>query len=176
MSKLKEGIIQIYAGNGKGKTTAAFGLAIRALGRGLQVCFIQFLKGDELCDGASIFLKNAKNLRFASYGTGKFIVTEPTEADHLEAKKAFMHAKEAILNNKYDLVILDELTLAVKLSLIKLEDILSLLESKPKNIEVVITGRDPDPKLVEKADLVTEIKKIKHPFDDGLQAREGIEF
>ena len=176
MQKLRDGIIRIYTGDGKGKTTAAFGLATRALGRGLKVCFIQFLKNSEIGEGSAIFLKDADGFKFASYGTGKFILSKPIEEDHLEAEKAFLHAKESVLGNKYDIVILDELTQAIKLGLLKLEDVIDLLKKKPRNIELIITGRDADPKLIELADLVTEMKKIKHPYDKGLRAREGIEF
>jgi len=176
MPQLREGIIQIYTGDGKGKTTAAIGLATRALGRGLKVCFIQFLKNSEIDEGSASLLKDADSFEFASYGTGKFILSKPTEEDYLEAKKAFSHSKESILGNKYDIVILDELTQAIKLGLLKLEDVINLLKNKPGNIELVITGRDADPKLMELADLVTEMKKIKHPYDKGLRARKGIEF
>ena len=176
MLKLRDGIIQIYTGNGKGKTIAAFGLTIRALGRGLKVCFIQFLKGNETGEGSVSFLKDAYGFEFASYGTGKFIESKPTEEDYLEAKRAFSHSKESILSNKYDIVILDELAQAIKLGLLELEDVMDLLKKKPRNVELVITGRDADPKLIELADLVTEMKKIKHPYDKGFKAREGIEF
>jgi cob(I)alamin adenosyltransferase len=176
MLKKRDGIIQIYTGDGKGKTTAAFGLAIRALGRGLKVCFIQFIKGNKTGEGSASFLKGAYDFEFASYGTGKFILSKPTEEDFTEAKRAFSHAKESVSSKKYDLVILDELAQAIELGLLKLEDVIDLLKKKPRNVELVITGRDADPKLIELADLVTEMKKIKHPFDKGLKAREGIEF
>ena len=134
------------------------------------------MKGDESNEGSAIFLSDAQNFEFASYGTEKFILEKPSEEDRIEAKKAFQHARESIFSNKYDLVILDELNQAIKLNLIELNDVIKLLKNRPKNVEVVITGRDADPKLIEFADLVTEMKKIKHPYDDGLQAREGIEF
>ncbi len=176
MAKLKKGLIQVYTGNGKGKTTAVFGLATRALGRGLKVCFIQFLKGSKLGDGCAITLKNIREFEFASYGTGRFISEKPTEEDSEEAMKAFLHAKKSILSEKYDLVILDELTHAVNLDLIELTEAIDLLKGKPENVEIVLTGRDADPKLIEIADSVTEMKKIKHPYDKGIRAREGIEY
>lgn len=176
MVKLEEGIIQLYTGNGKGKTTAAFGLAARALGRGLKVCFIQFLKGGNLGDGCAVTLGDLEDFDFASYGTGRFISKKPTEEDRKEATRAFLHAKKAILGEKYDLVILDEITHAVRLNLIELGKILDLLKNKPKNVEVVLTGRDADPNIIEMADLITDMKKIKHPYDKRLQAREGIEY
>ena len=176
MSKLKEGIVQLYTGNGKGKTTAAFGIATRALGRGLKVCFIQFLKGNKLGDGCAITLSNIRDFELASYGTGKFILGKPTKEDHEEAMKAFMHAKKSILSKNYDLIILDELTHAVNLNLVELKEIVSLLENKPENLEIVLTGREADPKIVEMADLVTEMRKIKHPYDKGVRARAGIEY
>ncbi len=173
---LKKGIIQVYTGNGKGKTTAAFGLALRALGRGLKVCFIQFLKGDSTDEGCRIALKNNKNFEFASYGTGKFIINKPSQEDRSEAEKALLHAKKCIQRKKHNLVILDELTLAVNLNLIELEEVIKIFKTKPKNVELIITGRNVDSKIIELADLVTEMKKIKHPYDRGLQSREGIEF
>lgn len=176
MPKLKRGIIQVYTGDGKGKTTAAFGLALRALGRGLKVCFIQFLKGDLSSEGCWLALRRNKNFKFASFGTKNFIMERPSKEDCLEASKALIKAKECILNKEHDLVILDELTVALNYNLIKLDEVLQLLNNKPNDIELIITGRDAHPKIIELANLVTEMKNIKHPLEVGLQSRKGIEY
>lgn len=176
MPKLQRGIVQVYTGDGKGKTTAAFGLALRALGRGLKVCFIQFLKGDLSAEGCWLALKKNQNFKFASFGTKNFITEMPSKEDRLEANKALIKAKECILNKKYDLVILDELSVALNYNLIELDEVIRLLNNKPKNIELIITGRNAHPKIIELANLVTEMKNVKHPLEDGLQSREGIEY
>jgi cob(I)alamin adenosyltransferase len=176
MSKFNRGIIQVYTGDGKGKTTAAFGLALRALGHGLKVCFIQFLKGELSVEGCWLALKKNRNFKFVSFGTKNFITGKPSGEDHLEATKALIKAKECILNKEYDLVILDELTVALNLNLIELNEVIRILNSKPKNVELIITGRNAHPKIIELANLVTEMKNIKHPFEHGIQSRKGIEF
>ena len=175
--RLKRGLVHIYTGNGKGKTTAALGLSLRALGRGLKVCFIQFLKGRmKLGDGAFLALKRIQNFEYASYGTGKFVIGRPSRRDFQEASKAFQHAKEAIMKERYEVVVLDEITHAVNLGLIDIDEVIELIRKKPSSVEIVLTGRAADQRLIDAADLVTEMREIKHPFSHGVEAREGIEF
>lgn len=175
--RLKIGLVHIYTGNGKGKTTAALGLSLRALGRGFKVCFIQFLKGRmKLGNGAFLILKHIRNFEYASYGTGKFVIGKPSRRDFQAASKAFEHAKEAIMKGRYEVVVLDEITHAVNLGLIDIDKVIELIRKKPSTVEIVLTGRAADQRLIDAADLVTEMRELKHPFSHGVQAREGIEF
>mgnify|MGYP001095596668 FL=1 len=177
MKKLERGLVHIYTGNGKGKTTAALGLSLRAVGRGLKVCFIQFLKGRmKLGDGAFLALKRIRNFEHASYGTGKFVIGKPSRRDFQEASRAFEHAKDAIMKGKYEVVVLDEITHAVNLGLIDIDEVIKLIQRKPSMVEIVLTGRAADKRLIDIADLVTEMREVKHPFSHGVRAREGIEF
>jgi len=175
--RLERGLVHIYTGNGKGKTTAALGLSLRALGRGFKVCFIQFLKGRmKLNDGAFLALKRIRNFEHASYGTGKFVIGKPSRRDFQEASRAFEHAKDAIMKGKYEVVVLDEITHAVNLGLIDVDEVIKLIQRKPSMVEIVLTGRAADQRLIDIADLVTEMREVKHPFSHGVRAREGIEF
>jgi len=177
LKKLGRGLVHIYTGNGKGKTTAALGLSLRAVGRGFKVCFIQFLKGRmKLGDGAFLALKRIRNFEHASYGTGKFVIGKPSRRDFQEASRAFEHAKDAIMKGKYEVVVLDEITHAVNLGLIDIDAVIKLIQRKPLMVEIVLTGRAADKRLIDIADLVTEMREVKHPFSHGVRAREGIEF
>jgi len=177
LKKLERGLVHIYTGNGKGKTTAALGLSLRAVGRGFKVCFIQFLKGRmKLGDGAFLALKRIRNFEHASYGTGKFVIGKPSRRDFQEASRAFEHAKDAIMKGKYEVVVLDEITHAVNLGLIDIDEVIKLIQRKPSMVEIVLTGRAADKRLIDIADLVTEMREVKHPFSHGVRAREGIEF
>lgn len=173
--RLERGLIQVYTGDGKGKTSSAFGLALRAIGRGLRVCVIQFIKGGfdygELYSSAYL-----PNLRLEAYGRGRFVSNPPSEEDYAEAEKALKEAREAVMSGEYDVVILDEINTALNLKLIKLEEVMKLLAEKPENVEVVLTGRNAPKELIEAADLVTEMREVKHPYRKGIQARIGIEY
>jgi cob(I)alamin adenosyltransferase len=176
MPKLEKGLVQVYTGNGKGKTSAAFGLALRAVGRGLNVYVIQFIKGG--FDYGELYVVNKlPNFTLKAFGRGKFITNKPPErADIRLAEEALELAKNVVECGEYDIVILDEINVALKLKLISTEEVLKLIESKPKNVELVLTGRDALDDIVEAADLVTEMKEVKHPFSKGFQARKGIEY
>ncbi len=173
--RLERGLVQVYTGNGKGKTSAAFGLALRAIGRGLRVCVIQFIKGGfdygELY--SSVYLPN---LHLEAYGRGRFVSNPPSEEDYVEAEKALRKARDAVMSGDYDVVILDEVNTALNLKLIRLEDVIRLLAEKAENVEVVLTGRDAPKEVIEAADLVTEMREVKHPYRRGVQARIGIEY
>ncbi len=168
------GYVHVYTGNGKGKTTAAFGLAMRAAGRGKKVCIIQFMKPD---DGYGEQISARKlGIEVYAFGTNKFVnKNNPSDEDIALAQNALKLAKSKI-NDGYDLVILDELNVAVDFNLIPLNDVLDLISQLPETTELVITGRYAKDELIEKADLVTEMKEIKHYFRKGVLAREGIEY
>ncbi len=168
------GYVHIYTGNGKGKTTAAFGLAMRAAGRGKRVCIIQFMKPD---DGYGEQISARKlGIEVYAFGTNKFVnKNNPSDEDIELAQNALKLAKSKI-NDGYDLVILDELNVAIDFNLVSLNDVLDLISQLPETTEMVITGRYAKDDLIEKADLVTEMKEIKHYFRKGVLAREGIEY
>jgi len=174
--KLEKGFVQVYTGDGKGKTTAAFGLALRAIGRGLKVYIIQFIKGG--FDYGELYIaKNLPNLTLKAFGQGKFVTqVPPSEKDIEIANEALELAKEVVKNGEYDVVILDEINVAMSLRLIKVEDVIELIKNKPKHVELVLTGRYVPKEIIEIADLVTEMKEIKHPYSKGIPPRKGIEF
>jgi len=168
-------LIHVYTGDGKGKTTAALGLALRAAGHGMRVCVIMFLKG-RYRYGEKYAAKKVLGLEIAAYGRGDLVRGEPTKKDIEEAEKAFQHATLSVKSRKYSLVILDELTHAVNLGLVKLDDVMRLIREKPADLELVITGRDCPPEILEAADYVTELVERKHPYARGIRARRGIEY
>jgi cob(I)alamin adenosyltransferase len=170
---MKRGYIQIYTGNGKGKTTAALGLAVRAAGAGLQVYFCQFLKGRP-CSELKALACLSNTITVCRSGNKTFVY-EPTDSDRRSARRCFNKASTAIASNTYDVVILDEVITIAVLGLIKIEELLDVLSSKPVHVEVVCTGRDAPKALLELADLVTEMKEIKHYYSQGVVARTGIE-
>jgi len=170
-----KGLIHVYTGDGKGKTTAALGLALRAAGHRKRVCMIMFLKG-RYSYGERYSGKNIPGLDITAYGRRHIIKGKPTETDLEEARKAFEHAKQAVKGSKYDIVILDELTHAIKLDMIKLSQVRKLIAEKPKELELVITGRDSPQELLEVADYVTEFVERKHPYRRGIGSRKGIEY
>jgi len=176
MPKLERGLIQVYTGNGKGKTSAAFGLALRAVGRGLKVFMIQFIKGG-FDYGELYVVDKLPNLTLKAFGRGKFVTEKPAGKEDVElAGQALALAEETIKGGRYDVVILDEVNVALSLKLISLEKVLRLIKEKPKHVELVLTGRDAPEEIIEAADLVTEMREIKHPYKKGLPARKGIEY
>ena len=172
--KLKKGLVQIYTGNGKGKTTAAFGLALRAAGAGLKVYILQFIKGKAYSEMKVI--KKIKNIKIEQCGKGCFIQKKPSKADMEYAQKGLTKAKNKIMSGKYDVIILDEANIALRLGLIETKDIIVIIKQKPRFVELVLTGRHCPRALLKRADLVTEMKEIKHPYRRGIKARRGIEF
>ncbi len=176
MHKLEQGLVQVYTGNGKGKTSAAFGLALRAIGRGLKVYAVQFIKGG--FDYGELYIVNKlPNITLKAFGRGKFVMMKPPEKEDVKlAEEAFQLAKEVVGSGEYDIVILDEINVALNLKLISLEEVLELIKNKPKHVELILTGRYAPSEIIETADLVTEMKEVKHPFNKGYKAREGIEY
>ncbi len=168
------GKVQIFTGNGKGKTTAALGQAIRAAGAGLKVFMAQFIKADIYSEIRA--LKRLSDLiTVEQFGLGGFFGRNPTPEDIEAARSGFEKVKKIMASGKYKLVILDEANVAVNYSLISEQDLLDLMAAKPKDLELIITGRHASPNIIEKADQVTEIKAIKHYYQKGVKARIGIE-
>jgi len=173
----RKGLVQIFTGNGKGKTTAALGTVMRAAGHGLKICVIFFIKGDYTY-GEYTSLANLPNVKIASFGLRQFIHKTGgiNPEEKAQAKAALAAAREAITGGGYDLVVLDEIIVAVYFNLLEIDEVLQLITDKPPHVELILTGRNADSRLIEAADLVTEMVKIKHPFDKGIEARKGIEF
>jgi cob(I)alamin adenosyltransferase len=172
---IKNGKIHIYTGSGKGKTTAAIGLGIRATGANNKVFMIQFMKGRRYSELES--LDKIKNFDYIQFGRDEFVSKEkPAEIDINLAKKGFDFAKKIMSSNKYDMLILDELNVAVDFNLISLEKVIKLINQKPDKMELILTGRYAHPELVKIADVVTEMLEIKHPYHSGIMARKGIDF
>lgn len=173
---LENKLTQIYTGNGKGKTTAAIGQAIRALGHKFKVIMIQFMKGDP--DYGEI--KTLKKFRYFTViqsGLPTFVEKgNPSKKDLELAQKGLVLAKKAIKEKKYNMVILDEINVAVDYGLIKLSDVMELVKKCPKQTELILTGRYAPQELVAIADLVSEIKEIKHPYQKGFVSRKGIDY
>jgi cob(I)alamin adenosyltransferase len=175
MMKLEKGLVQVYTGNGKGKTSAAFGLALRAAGNGLKVYIVQFIKGG-FDYGELYVVDKIPNLTLKAFGRGKFVLSKPPEKEDVKlAEEALQHAARVVGSGEYDVVVLDEINVALDLELVRLEYVLRLIKSKPKHVELVLTGRNAYSEVIEIADLVTEMREIKHPFSKGFPARKGIE-
>lgn len=175
------GYIQVYTGDGKGKTTASLGLILRALGRGWDVLLVMFTKGGHDYGEVYSFLNLAdciKNkFRIVNAGLERIVYSHNmNEDDKAEIQKGWKIAKNAIINSEYGLVVLDEINIAIDLGLIDLDDVLETLKHKPHGVEVVLTGRNANEKIIEIAHLVSEIKPIKHYWNIGVNAREGIEY
>lgn len=172
---MEKGYVQIYTGNGKGKTTAALGLITRAVGNNFKVFFIQFMKGREY--GELNTIANFKTVTHERYGTGKFIRKKElvTEEDIKLARTGYESLKKALLSSNYDIVVADEIIGTLKFDLITVDEIKYLIKNKPQTTEFILTGRNAPVELIELADLVTEMKEVKHYFQKGVPARVGIE-
>ncbi|MEA3409246.1 MAG: cob(I)yrinic acid a,c-diamide adenosyltransferase [Candidatus Eisenbacteria bacterium] len=172
----RHGTVQVYTGDGKGKTTAALGLALRAVGHGLSVYMLQFMKGSsnygELTSAAKL-----PGFIIEQSGRDEFVDREnPAQVDIDLAAQGFEKARAAVVSGDYDIVILDEANVALDFGLISIKDVLSLIESRPPHVELVLTGRSAHPDIVKAANLVSEVLNIRHHYDAGVEAREGIEF
>jgi cob(I)alamin adenosyltransferase len=171
---MDQGYVQVYTGNGKGKTTAAIGLAVRAVGAGMKVYFCQFLKGRNTSEIISLMqFKDSIELR--QCGNETFITGVPSGSDITAAISGFEDALKAVMSGSYDLVILDEINYAIYLKLIKLQSVVQLIKNKPPKVEIVLTGRNASSEIIEIADMVSEIHEIKHYMKKGVSARKGIE-
>lgn len=174
---MKQGIIQVYTGDGKGKTTAAVGLAVRAWGRGLKVKVFQFMKAAGSSGEHWALMVYNPPLPIYPLGTGDFIFTrKPTPTEIEQAAAGWQQIQEAVMSEENDLVVIDELSHAVNKGLLDINTVSSTLMQKPVGLEIVITGRDMPPSILELADLITEMRMVKHPYQTGLEARQGIEY
>ncbi len=169
-----KGFVHVYTGDGKGKTTAALGLALRAAGAGRHVFIAQFLKHRPSSELEAL-KQLSNNITVRQYGDGDFVQGEPTEGDTLAARKGFQEIREAIMSGAHDVVILDEANLATFFNLFSVNDLLDLINTRPEHVELVITGRKADPAIIERADLVTDMRMVKHYYEQGITARKGIE-
>ena len=175
-AQLSRGLVQIFTGDGKGKTSAALGAVLRALGQGLRAYVVFFMKGGYPY-GECRILSQLPNVNTARFGLTTFCDPANVKPEEKEqAKQALTAAREAMLSGNYDLVVLDEVNVAVAWKLVDLDEVIKLIEDKPPAVELILTGRFADARLVQMADLVTECLKIKHPYDDGVAARRGIEY
>lgn len=173
---LEKGLIQVYTGPGKGKTTAALGLALRAAGQDMKVYIIQFMKGWPHY-GELTSIEKLPNITLRQFGRPNFVNRDKPDPEDVEqARQALDHARQILTSGDYDVLILDEINVALDYHLIGLQEVLTLLESKPEKVELVLTGRSAHPEIVKRADLVTEMLDIKHPFDEGVGGRRGIEY
>ena len=176
VAKKNKGLVQVFTGNGKGKTSAALGTVLRASGHGLRIYIVFFMKG-KYPYGEFSTLSKLPNVDIASFGLRCLIDPANINPEEIEqAKLALSAAREAMLSGNYDIVVLDEVNVALHFKLIELDEVVRLIGEKPQNVELILTGRYADAKLIELADLVTEMVKLKHPYDKGVKARKGIEY
>lgn len=172
-----QGMITIFTGDGKGKTTAAIGTVVRAAGHGFRAFIICFLKGKDYIHGENAILSKLPNVTLASFGQEGWVDRENIKPEHKkQAGLALSVAKEAINSGNYDIIVLDEINIAIDLELVNLDEVIKLIKEKPKKVELILTGRYTNPKLIQLADLVTEMRNTKHPFIRGITARRGIDY
>jgi cob(I)alamin adenosyltransferase len=169
-------LVQVYTGDGKGKTTAALGLALRAAGHGFRVHIVQFMKGWSDY-GELEALGHLPNITLVQFGRTEFVDPEdPDPEDRRLAQEAWQHSLDALQQGRYDVVVLDEINVALNYGLVSLEQVLVLLDARPSQVELILTGRRAHPQIIERADLVTEMRAIKHPYDAGVAGRKGVEY
>ena len=169
-----KGIIQIYTGEGKGKTTAALGLALRAAGQKMKVIIIQFVKGDATC-GEHLIAAKYHLFEIVQLNTGNSFVQTPEELRPI-TEQTLAFTQKILIDGNYDLVILDEIFVAVNKGLITISQVIDLMKKKPEKVELILTGRGAPKEVIQRADLVTEMVAVKHPFTKGVTARKGIEY
>ena len=169
-----QGFVQVYTGDGKGKTTAALGLALRAAGAGLRIYFGQFIKNADYSEIKAL-ARFADCITVRQFGRGCFLLTEPAPEDRAAARRGLDNVRQALVSGDYDLVIADEANVAVALGLIEPEDLVALIDLRPEQVELVLTGRGAPDAVLARADLVTEMRCVRHYYDRGVLARQGIE-
>lgn len=176
VNEVKKGLVHIYTGAGKGKTTAALGLAIRACGQGWRVLIIQFMKCNSDCGEIKV-INQISNIDLIQTGLPTFVQKgNPSARDISIAREGLVKAQQAVESGKYDLIILDEINIALHFDLIQLKDVIQLIEKKEEHVELVLTGRHAHPELVKLSDYVSEILDINHPYQQGVKMRRGIEY
>lgn len=172
--RFSRGYVQVYTGDGKGKTTAALGLALRASGHGMRTYIGQFMKGQPY--GELEALRDHPLITIEQYGDVRCIHQEEVTPEHVsQAQRGLERAREVMLSGNFDLVVLDEVNVAIWFGLLTVEEVLALLDRRPKHVEVILTGRRAPQELIERADLVTEMQAVKHYYQQGVVARKGIE-
>ncbi len=171
---MRKGYVHVYTGDGKGKTTAAIGLAVRAAGAGMRVYIAQFVKGMHYSE-LDALARYADCITLKQYGRDCFIAKDPDPEDIQVARQGLEEVKGILASGDYQMVILDEANIATRYNLFSPDELIELIRSKPESVELVITGRNADPGVIAAADLVTEMKEIKHYYQQGVQARPGIE-
>ena len=175
----QKGLVIVYTGGGKGKTSAALGLVLRAVGYNHKVCMVQFVKGSWHYGELDSAKRLAPEFEMITAGKGFVGILDdksPREEHVKAANDTLVISREKIMSGKFDVVILDEINYAVQLELLKLDDVIDLIKSKPAELDLVLTGNHATKEVIELADLVTEMKEIKHPFKSGLKAKKGIDF
>lgn len=175
----RKGLVHIYTGDGKGKTTAAIGLGVRACGDNMKVLMVQFLKSRDTCELHSLKKLEPEFTVLRGFSCKKFVwnmTEEEMEEARKEATEIFLNIKNLVLQNKYNLVILDELIGVLTNGFINEDDVIAMIKDKPQETELVLTGRNAGKRLIEAADYVSDIKAVKHPYQEGISARKGIEF
>tara|TARA_A100001037_G_scaffold42125_1_gene33112 strand:- start:334 stop:870 length:537 start_codon:yes stop_codon:yes gene_type:complete len=175
----ENGLIIVYTGNGKGKTTAALGLSLRAIGYEHKVCMLQFIKGSWHYGEMDSSKKLGPNFELIAVGKGFVGIIDdksPREEHEKYAAEALKICREKIFSEEYDVVILDEVNYAINLGLLDVKEIIKLIKEKPEKLDLVLTGNHAKEEIIELADLVTEMKEIKHPFKSGIKAKKGIDF
>ena len=175
--RLEMGLTQVYTGNGKGKTSAALGLALRAIGWGFKVYMIQFIKGDDFKYGELHAIKRLPDFELKAFGRGRYITEDPPLGEDVKmAEKALKFARKIVDSGEYDIVILDEINVALHLKLIETDEVVELIRNKPRHVELILTGRYAPSEVIDAADLVTEMIEVKHPYAQGTLGRKGIEY
>jgi len=175
--QLNRGMVAIFTGDGKGKTTAAIGTVVRAAGHGLRSFVVFFLKGKNFVHGEMKSLAGMNNISLADFGQNGWVDKDNVTAENIEQEKqALTTARDAMLSGNYDIIVLDEVNIALEYGLLDVEEVIKLIKDKPKKVELILTGRNANPKLVQIADLVTEMLMIKHPYAKGVKARKGIDY
>lgn len=173
---MDKGLVEIFTGNGKGKTSAALGVVLRAVGHGLKAHIVYFMKGNYPY-GERNALALLPNVSCQSFGHEYFIDPQNVKEEEREqARQALAAARAAVLSSDFDLVVLDEVNVAVAWKLLEVEEVLKLIDERPQKVELILTGRHADERLIQKADLVTEMVEVKHPYHKGVKARKGIDY
>lgn len=175
--KDRKGLVVVYTGKGKGKTTAALGLALRASGHGSRIFIVQFRKADPRYGEIQAIQRFLPNVTVVQSGKGKLLIRGYLMQDDVnDAWNAFLQGKEAVLSGCYDLVIFDEINIAMDYGLLPVDEVLQMLAERPPYVDVVLTGRNAPQEIIDAADLVSEVREIKHPFRCGVKARQGMEY
>ncbi len=174
--RVRKGLVVINTGNGKGKSTAAFGVMLRAWGRGMKVCAVQFIKSEKVKYGEQM-AADKLSIEMVPSGRGFTWTSKDLSEDAAKARHGWELAKARILSGEYDVVVLDEVTYPIRYGWLSVDEVLDALRRRPPMVHVILTGRDAQPELVEYADLVTEMRQVKHPYhDQGIKAQKGVEF